>query len=199
MNGKIKRIAIFASGSGSNAEKIIEYFKESQSVRIEGVYSNRKNAKVLERAADHNISTYFFTKADFFENTHELIQELKDRKIDLIVLAGFLLLIPELFVDAFPKRIINIHPSLLPKYGGKGMYGIRVHEAVSESGDTETGITVHFVNKEFDKGKVISQVKCLINAHERPEKIASKVLEIEHQYFPMIIDQLLENKYYEGS
>lgn len=199
MNGKIKRIAIFASGSGSNAEKIIEYFKESQTVRIEGVYSNRKNAKVLERAADHNISTYFFTKADFFENTHELIQELKDRKIDLIVLAGFLLLIPELFVDAFPKRIINIHPSLLPKYGGKGMYGIRVHEAVSESGDTETGITVHFVNKEFDKGKVISQVKCLINAHERPEKIASKVLEIEHQYFPMIIDQLLENKYYEGS
>ena len=199
MTNKIKRIAIFASGSGSNAEKIIEYFKENQTVHVEGVYSNKKNAKVLERAADHKISTYTFTKADFFENTHELIQELKDRKIDLIVLAGFLLLIPELFVDAFPKRIINIHPSLLPKYGGKGMYGIRVHEAVSESGDTETGITVHFVNKEFDKGKVISQVKCLINAHERPEKIASKVLEIEHQYFPMIIDQLLENKYYEGS
>lgn len=195
---KIKRIAIFASGSGSNAEKIIEYFKDRDDVNVAYVYSNRKKAKVLERAEKHGVPSFIFTKDDFLNDT-TVIYHLKRNSIDLIVLAGFLLLIPKKMINAFPQRIINIHPSLLPKYGGKGMYGMNVHEAVSESGDTETGITVHFVNQEFDKGKIISQVRCIIKPHDSAENIASKVLKLEHQYFPLIIDQLLENKYYSGS
>ena len=199
MTNRKKRLAIFASGSGSNAEKIIEYFKGNQNVHIEAIYSDRKKAKVLERAEKHKIPSITFNKSHFLEDTQSIIDDLKSKKIDLIVLAGFLLLIPESLIDAFPQKIINIHPSLLPKHGGKGMFGSNVHKSVSESGDSETGITVHFVNKEFDKGRIISQIKCVIKEHDDPQNIASKVLAIEHQYYPMIIDQLLENKYYEGS
>ena len=198
MKSKIKRIAIFASGSGSNAEKIIENFKDRDDIRVETVYSNRKKAGVLERAEKHSIKHITFSKSEFYESDY-IINDLKKRKIDLIVLAGFLLLIPEKMIEAFPQRIVNIHPSLLPKYGGEGMYGSHVHRAVSESGDSETGITVHFVNQEYDKGKIISQVRCIIKPNDSPESIAAEVLRVEHQYYPLIIDQLLENKYYSGS
>ncbi|MEE9372843.1 MAG: phosphoribosylglycinamide formyltransferase [Saprospiraceae bacterium] len=192
MKNKVKRIAIFASGSGSNAEKIIVYFKNRKDVKIEAVYSNRKNAMALKRADNQGVISIQFNKTQFLE-TLEIIEDLKRKKIDLIVLAGFLLLVPHSFVEAFPNRIVNIHPALLPKYGGKGMYGNHVHKAVSENGDSVTGITVHFVNHEFDKGEIIAQIKCVIVPNETPERIASKVLKVEHLYYPLIIDQVLAN------
>ena len=195
MSKRVKQIAIFASGSGSNAESIVNYFKGHDSINVASIYTNRKQAGVLERAARLGIQSTVFTKKSFIEED-VIIKDLQSKNIDLIVLAGFLLLVPEHFIEAFPSKIVNIHPSLLPKYGGKGMYGMNVHKAVSESGDGETGITVHLVNKEFDKGKIISQIRCVIQPNEDPEKIAAQVLKIEHKYYPLIIDQLLENKYF---
>jgi len=191
----VRKIAIFASGTGSNAEKIMDYFKDRPDVQVSKVYSNKSDALVIEKAKKRGINSFVFDRKDFY-NSDVIIQDLKSELIDLIVLAGFLWLIPESLIIAFPNRIINIHPSLLPKYGGKGMYGINVHKAVSQSGDTESGITVHFVNREFDKGEIISQIKCLITPHDSPENIAAKVLKVEHEFFPLIIDQLLENKYF---
>jgi len=195
MKKKVKNIAIFASGSGSNAEAIVQYFKKSETTNVAAIYTNRKKAGVIERAKNLNIPSVIFSKKDFLE-TDQIINDIRNRKVDLIVLAGFLLLVPEHFIDAFPKRIINIHPSLLPKYGGKGMYGMNVHKAVSESGEKETGITVHFVNKEYDKGRIISQVKVIITPNTPANQIAAQVLKVEHRYYPLIIDQLLENKYF---
>lgn len=193
----IKKIAIFASGTGTNAEKIIQYFAEKSDVSVAAIYSNNSNAGVLGIAEKHQIPFVVFGKKEFYDSD-AILKDLASKNATLIVLAGFLWLVPESLITAYPHKIINIHPALLHKYGGKGMYGMNVHQAVSESGDSETGITVHFVNDKYDQGEIISQIRIPIIPGDLPENIARKVLNVEHEYFPMIIDKLLEKKYYES-
>lgn len=185
------RIAIFASGTGSNARKIIEYFKDHPSIQVGLVVSNKPTAPVLDMAASHGVETMTINRTDFYES-EDIVEVLQIRQIDLIVLAGFLWLIPAYFVNAFAKQIINIHPALLPKYGGKGMYGMHVHRAVEAAGENESGITIHFVNEQYDDGAVIFQTSCAIDQEDKAEQIAAKVLQLEHQYFASTIEQLLQ-------
>ena len=194
---KVKNLAIFASGSGTNADKIIDYFSDREDVKIHTVYTNKIGIGALDVAKKHNIPSLPFNKSEFYESD-TIIKDLQMKNTSLIVLAGFLWLIPKSLIRAYKDKIINIHPALLPDYGGKGMYGMKVHSAVSENGDSETGITVHFVNEKYDEGAIISQIRCPIHPHDAPDNIANKVQKVEHEYFPMIIDQLLENKYFEG-
>jgi phosphoribosylglycinamide formyltransferase-1 len=170
------RIAIFASGSGSNAENIANYFKDNLEVKISIILTNKANAFVLERAKKLNIKTLIFNKTQFLE-TDEILQVLIENEIDLIVLAGFLLQIPESLIKSFPKRIINIHPALLPKHGGKGMYGDNVHKAVVENKENESGITIHYVNENYDEGEIIFQSKCEVLPADNFEDVASKIHE----------------------
>ena len=188
---KVKKIALFASGSGTNAENIINYFSENENVMIDSVWTNNPVAFVLERAKKYNIETFVFTK-DEFRNTNKVVDELKNRDVDLIVLAGFLWLIPVNLIQKF--SIINIHPALLPKYGGKGMYGMHVHQAVVDNKDSESGISIHFVNERYDEGKIIFQAKCLVSPTDKPEDIANKVHRLEYQYFPEVIEKVLLDK-----
>ncbi|MBL7800142.1 MAG: phosphoribosylglycinamide formyltransferase [Chitinophagales bacterium] len=181
-----KRIAIFASGAGSNAKAIIDYFKHSEKSTVAMIATNNPNAGVLEIAIQNNIDTFIFSKEDL-QNESFFLKQLSD--IDFIVLAGFLWLIPSYLVKHFPNRIINIHPALLPKFGGKGMYGMRVHEAVYASHETETGITIHFVNEHYDEGTYIMQQKVSIDVNDTPESIANKVLQLEHQWYPKAVEQ----------
>ena len=176
------RIAIFASGSGSNAENIVSYFKNT-SVEIALILTNNSKAYVIERAKKIGVPYSVFSREDFSSSDH-VIHILKTHKIDLVVLAGFLWLVPKNLVDAFPNRIINIHPALLPKFGGKGMYGDFVHKAVKESGETETGITIHFVNEHYDQGAIIAQYSTEITANDGAEEIAKKVHLLEYEFFP---------------
>jgi len=186
----MKHIIIFASGSGSNAQHIAEYFSASGIARVMMIYSNRADAFVLQRAIKMNIPTVVFDKVDFYEN--DLIyNQLEKLKPDLIVLAGFLLRVPEKIVHAFPNRIVNIHPALLPKYGGKGMYGLNVHRAVIENHEKESGITIHYVNEKYDEGAAILQARCVVNATDTPETLAKKVHALEYKYFPQTIEQVL--------
>lgn len=185
------RLAIFASGSGSNAQKIMEYFAEDTSVEVSLVLSNRASAKVLERAENFNVPAQSFNRQDFYE-TGKVLQILKEAQIDWLILAGFLWLVPQNLIEAFPQRIINLHPALLPKYGGKGMYGANVHRAVHAAGERESGITIHYVNEYFDEGEIIFQASCQITAADTPESIAQKVQVLEHQYFPKVIAELLQ-------
>ncbi len=182
------RIAIFISGGGSNAEKIINHFQNHQSIKVVLLLSNNPDAYGLQRAARYNIATLVFNKMQFRESD-EIVSVLKAAGVTHIVLAGFLWLIPQNLIEAFPGRIINIHPALLPKFGGKGMYGMRVHEAVHEAGENETGITIHEVNAHYDEGKVLAQQKCRIEKSDSPEQIAAKVQHLEHQYYPTIIEK----------
>lgn len=184
----MKKIAIFASGSGSNAENIAGYFKDNENLNIECIYSNKEDAYVLERAKKFNIPTFVFSRDDFY-NSNKVLDSLKNYQVDLLVLAGFLWLVPDNLVKNF--TIINIHPALLPKYGGKGMYGERVHQAVVENGETESGITIHYVNEEYDEGQVIFQAKCEIEADDNAEDVAEKVHALEYKYFPRVIEELL--------
>ena len=186
-----KRIAIFASGSGSNAQKIMEHFKYAASAEVALVLSNNPEAYVLQRADNFEIPTHVFDKKTFFE-TEEIVHLLKSLEIDIIVLAGFLWLVPENLLKAFPNKIINIHPALLPKYGGKGMYGDRVHQAVLDAGDDEHGITIHFVNARFDEGEVIQQAKFKIDPDDTLEIIKFKGQQLEHLHFPKVIETLLK-------
>jgi len=186
----MKRIAIFASGNGSNAENIINYFSDNNNVEVALILTNNKNAFVIERAKNHNIPCFVFTSKDLKE-TNNIIDKLSEFKIDFIVLAGFMLMIPQNILLAYPGKIINIHPALLPKYGGKGMYGDFVHEAVCQSGDTETGISIHYVNERYDEGDVIFQAKCLVGLHDTSDEIALKVHELEYRYYPEIIDKVI--------
>jgi len=188
----MNKIAIFASGSGTNAENIIERCKENKKIEIAAIFSNNKNAYVLQRAINHNIKHYIFSRTDFY-NTEKILTSLKENQIDFIVLAGFLWLIPENIINAYPNKIINIHPALLPKYGGKGMYGMHVHEAVVSNKEVESGITIHYVNKEYDKGDVIFQAKCNIFPKDLPNDVAKKVHELEYAHFPTIIEQVVSN------
>lgn len=185
----MKNIAILASGNGSNAEEIIRHFKESDKARIVLIASNKKDAYVLERAKIHNIPHVHFTKNDLEEG--RLKEKLHALDTDLIVLAGFLLKVPEHLISAYPNRIINIHPALLPKYGGKGMYGSFVHQAVKANKELETGITIHYVNQHYDEGEVIFQKSVALTADDTPESIADKVHALEHKYFPKVIESLL--------
>ncbi len=185
---KLKRIALFASGSGTNVQNIIEYFSENENVMVDSVWSNNPNAFVLERAKSLGVKSFVFTK-DEFRNTSIVVEDLKKRNVDIVILAGFLWLIPVNLIQNFP--IINIHPALLPKYGGKGMYGLKVHQAVVNNKEKESGITIHFVNENYDEGKIIFQAKCEILFTDSAEDVASKVHQLEYEYYPQIIEKVL--------
>nr|WP_320117325.1 phosphoribosylglycinamide formyltransferase [uncultured Marinifilum sp.] len=186
----MNRIAILASGSGSNAENIVRYFKDNTNVEIVVILTNNPDAFVLNRAKELNIESLVFSKSDFMK-TDKIIEFLDEKNVDFIVLAGFLLLLPLNFVRKFSNRIVNIHPALLPKYGGKGMYGMNVHKAVIENGESESGITIHLVNENYDEGKIVFQAKCKIEKDDSPECVAEKVHQLEYEHFPRIIKQLL--------
>ena len=186
----MKRIVIFASGSGTNAENIIKYFQERKSAEVTHVFSNKRSAKVLKRAYDLNVRSLYFDKASFYD-TNEVLNILKDATPDLIVLAGFLWIFPKKIIDAFPNKVINIHPALLPKYGGKGMYGDHVHEAVVQNGEKESGITIHYVNEKYDEGAIIFQAKTVIDETYTPQDVAKAIHQLEYKHFPVVIEELL--------
>jgi phosphoribosylglycinamide formyltransferase-1 len=182
------RIAIFASGSGTNAEEIFNYFKSSTSVEVVGLLSNNPEAYALQRAKNHGVAVYTFTRGQF-RDTIEVIDWLKEKQVTHIVLAGFMWLIPQYLVRAYPDKIINIHPALLPKFGGKGMYGMHVHEAVKAAGETQTGITIHLVNEKYDEGKILFQASCAVSSEDSSADIANKVHQLEHAHYPRVIGE----------
>lgn len=184
------QIAIFASGTGSNARKIIEYFQNKADITVALVLSNKANAPVLDMARDHGIDTLTLTRKEFYE-TERLLSQLREYPIDFIVLAGFLWLIPPYLVKAFTRRMVNIHPALLPKYGGKGMYGHYVHEAVKQAAEKESGMTIHFVNEVYDDGDIIFQASCRLQPDDDPDRIAKRVLRLEHEHFAPVVEQLI--------
>ncbi len=186
------QIAIFASGNGSNAKQLISYFnsKPNSIAKISLIVTNNKSAGVLEIAVSHKINTHILSRADFYDSEKTLLF-LKEQNIDLIILAGFLWLIPQNLIRTFENKIINIHPALLPKFGGKGMHGIHVHQAVKESQEIETGITIHFVNEKYDDGKILFQAKCSVDKDDSSYDIEQKVHKLEHLYFAPTIENLL--------
>ncbi|GAB5524315.1 MAG: phosphoribosylglycinamide formyltransferase [Roseivirga sp.] len=185
-----KKIAVFASGSGTNAEKIFQYFEGRDDVEIQLLCCNKPNAYVLERAKKFKIASFVFTR-DAFYNSTLVADKLKAEEIDLIVLAGFMWLVPASLVADFEDRIVNIHPALLPKYGGKGMYGMHVHNAVKQAGERQSGITIHFVNNHYDEGNIIAQFSCELDPADSPEDIAGKVQQLEHENYPKVVDNLV--------
>ena len=186
----MKNIVLFASGNGSNAEEIIRYFKKNNQGTVVAIFSNKPDAKVLDRAKNHNIPSEVFSKTQL--NEGYVLEKLHQFQPDLIVLAGFLLKFPESILKEYPK-VINIHPALLPKYGGKGMYGMNVHQAVLENKEKETGITIHYVNEHYDEGEFIFQKSVNIEDCKSAEEIADKIHKLEHQYFPEVIGKLITN------
>jgi len=186
----MKKIILFASGSGSNAENIIKYFQTKNAVSVEAVFSNKQEAKVLEKASNLGVSTFVFSKQDFQDG--KVLQDINKINPDLIVLAGFLWKFPEAIVKEYSGKIINIHPALLPKYGGKGMYGMNVHAAVLENKDSHSGISIHFVNENYDEGAMIFQAEVLVDDCTTAEQIAIKVQELEHIHFPEVIEKILK-------
>ena len=187
-----KRVAIFVSGTGTNCENIIRYFAGSEVVNIALVVSNKSDAPALEKARRLGVPTEVVSKSQLSDNSF-MLPLLRERDIHFIVLAGLLLMIPDYLIAAYPRRIINLHPSLLPKFGGKGMYGHRVHEAVKAAGETETGMTVHYVTGECDGGEIIAQYKTAISPEDTPEDIAAKENLLEMRYYPLVIKQVLQN------
>lgn len=183
---------IFASGSGTNAENIIRYSQNSGNMEVAAVLSNRRSAPVLKRAHDLKVKALHFDKESLY-HSFDVLRILKDMNPDLIVLAGFLWIFPEDILAKFENKVINIHPALLPNYGGKGMYGMRVHEEVIKNNEKESGITIHYVNKEYDKGEIIFQAKTPISEKDTPETLAEKIHSLEYEHFPKVIEQLLEN------
>jgi len=187
-----KNIAVFASGNGSNAQNIVEYFRDNKQVNVKLFLTNKKDAYVIERAKNLNIPCIVFTGKEMREGK-KVVNVLKDYSIDFIVLAGFLLRIPQNLIELFPNKIVNIHPALLPKYGGKGMYGDFVHQAVKEAGDTKTGITIHYVNEYYDEGQIVFQKEVALSSDDTAESIAEKVHALEYAFFPKVIDDILHN------
>lgn len=185
-----KNIAIFASGSGTNAENIIRYFLENDEIGVSLVLSNRSDAYVLERAHRLRVPSEVFLKEDWVSG-ERILALLREYRIDFIVLAGFLLRVPELILHAYPNKIINIHPALLPKYGGKGMYGDRVHEAVVAAGDRESGITIHYINEHYDEGDTIFQAKCVVLPEDNYKDVAAKVHSLEYKHYPLWIEKMV--------
>lgn len=188
-----KKIAVFASGSGSNAENIYEYFKGNDAVEVALILTNNHNAGVIERAKRLAIPYHVFNRNDFTQS-NSIVDLLKEKHIDLVVLAGFLWLIPENLIDAYPNKIVNIHPALLPKYGGKGMYGDNVHKAVVAAQEKETGITIHFVNQHYDEGKIIFQAKCEVLPSDNYEDVANKIHALEYAHFPKVIEEVMNQQ-----
>ncbi len=185
------RLAIFASGTGTNAEKIMEYFADRPDVSVALVVSNKANAGVLARARRFGVPTMVIDRATFYES-EDILKTLNQYGIDFVVLAGFLWLVPAYLVKAFRGRMVNIHPALLPRYGGKGMYGMHVHRAVVADGERETGITIHYVNERYDEGDIVFQARCPVDPDDTPEDVARKVHALEHAHYPRVIDQLLQ-------
>ena len=188
-----KRIVIFASGSGTNTQNIIQHFQQGELAEVVLVLSNKKDAKVLDRSKRLFVSALSFTDEELNSETG-VLNQLKAVQPDLIVLAGFLLKFPEIILNAFPNKVINIHPALLPKYGGKGMYGHHVHEAIVANREQETGITIHFVNEKYDEGKIIFQKSVAISEDDTAENVAEKIHELEYEFFPKVIETLLQTE-----
>ena len=186
----MKKIAIFASGSGSNAENIIQYFAQKPQFCVKSVFCNVPDAYVLERAKKYRIPSFVFNREEF-RNPDKVFRQLQEQEIDFIVLAGFLWLMPSFITAAWPNKIVNIHPALLPAYGGKGMYGHHVHEAVIAAGEKESGITIHYVNDHYDQGAIIFQAKCPVRPTDPPDDLAARVHELEYRYFPQIIAETI--------
>ena len=184
------KIAVFASGSGTNAENIIEYFAKNKNVKIALVVSNNPMAGVHARVHRQNVPSLTFTNEEL-EEGGEIVKKMSEYEVDWIVLAGFLKKISYTILNAFPERILNIHPALLPKHGGKGMYGMRVHEAVVAANDSESGITIHYINEKYDEGQIIFQARCPVLPSDTPEDVATKVHVLEYKYYPKIIDELI--------
>lgn len=186
----MKRIALFASGNGSNVEQIILHFSRHKDIFVVLVVSNKPDAYVIKRAHNHSIPSLVLDKNEFTK-TETLLEELRKHQVDFIVLAGFLWLIPQYLIRAFQKSIINIHPALLPKYGGKGMYGMNIHRSVINAKERESGITIHYVNEEYDDGEIIIQKTCAIATNETPDTLAKKIQNLEHKHFPIVIESLI--------
>ena len=187
------RLAIFASGSGTNAENIIRHFQNKPQIKVSCICTNRADAYVTERVRPYNIPVLVFSRQDFYE-TDKIPDYLEENKIDWIILAGFLWLIPANLIEKYTSRIINIHPALLPKYGGKGMFGASVHKAVIENREKQSGITIHFVNNEYDKGNIIFQVACNIDPADTPDTLASRVHALEYEHFPRVIEEVIKGQ-----
>lgn len=187
---QMKRLAIFASGTGSNAKRLIDYFSGNKDISVALLISNRKEAGALEIARQADIPAINFSKEEFY-NSSTVIEKLISEKIDFIVLAGFLIKIPDNILKVYENKIINIHPALLPDFGGKGMYGINVHKAVIESGKKESGITIHLVNEHYDEGKILFQAKCFVLKTDTPELLAARVQQLEHRYFPRVVQDYI--------
>ena len=185
-------LAIFASGSGTNAEKIISHFKKNSGVCIKLIVCNNPKAFVTQRAKNHGIDCMIISKQELQHDT-DISTTFHEHQIHWIVLAGFLLLVPTYLIDLFPNKIINLHPALLPKYGGKGMYGMHVHNAVIENGESKSGITIHFVNQHYDEGKIIAQFSCDVVSSDTPETLAQKIHQLEHRHYPLAIEKLISN------
>lgn len=185
-----RNIAIFASGNGTNAENIIKYFSGNKDIKVKIVMANKTDAFVLERAHRLGIPTLYINREQWADATH-ILTLLHEQQIDFIVLAGFLARIPDALLHAYPNRIVNIHPSLLPKFGGKGMYGNKVHEAVVTAGETESGITIHYLNEHYDEGQIIAQYRCPVMPNDTPQDVATRVHALEYEYYPKVIEQLL--------
>lgn len=183
----MKKLAIFASGSGSNAENIIRYFAPSEQIRVDSVFCNVPDAYVLARARKYDIPAFLFGRQELAD-PEKVLKQLQERGIDFIVLAGFLWLMPSCIVSAYPHRIVNIHPALLPAYGGKGMYGAKVHEAVIAAGEQESGITVHYIDEEYDRGSILFQARCPVDTGDDAESLARKVHTLEYEHFPRVIE-----------
>jgi len=188
---KNSKIAIFASGSGTNAENIIRFFNDHPTISVDLVLTNNENAGVINRAKSLGIENVIFTKEEFRKMTG-MLPLLRNIGITHVVLAGFLWLIPKSLIEAFPDRIINIHPALLPKYGGKGMYGMNVHKAVIENKEAFSGISIHYVNEKYDEGSIIFQAKCPVSSSDTPETLAGKIHKLEYEHFPRIIESVIE-------
>lgn len=188
---KTIRIALFASGSGTNVENITNYFNGKTTAKPVCVLCNKPDAFVLERAKRLNLDSLTFNRADFNDG-EKIMEYLRKNEIDLIVLAGFLWLVPEYLIKEYPNRIVNIHPALLPKFGGKGMYGMHVHEAVKQSGEIETGITIHLIDGNYDKGNTVFQAKVQVSPSDSPDDIANKVHKLEYEYYPKVIEEIAE-------
>ncbi|KAF2511204.1 phosphoribosylglycinamide formyltransferase [Flavobacterium foetidum] len=186
----MKKIVVFASGSGTNAENIIKYFSKTEIAAVVSVFTNNASAKVIERAKNHQISVEIFSKSELLNGN--VLQKIQKIDPDLIVLAGFLLKFPENIIEKYPHKIINIHPALLPNYGGKGMYGMHIHRAIVNNKEKETGISIHYVNEHYDEGAVIFQANVALTDEDTPESVAEKIHELERKHFPEIIHRLLD-------
>ncbi len=189
----MKRIVIFASGSGSNAENLIKYFHNNDNGSVIQVLTNNPHAKVLDRCKNLKVSALSFNRVAFSQS-NDVLNILKASQPDLIVLAGFLWKFPEFILHEFPNKVINIHPALLPKYGGKGMYGDFVHESVVANNETETGISIHYVNEHYDEGAIIFQAKCEVTTSDSSETVAAKIHELEMAHFPKVVENLLKSQ-----